>query len=210
MLRVALCDDHPIVREGLRGILSRRSDIKVVVEVGTAAELLRALETERVDIVVLDIGLPDMNGLDVMKTLRAAGNRAGILLLSMHPEDHYAVRALKAGASGYLQKESAPEELEAAVRRIAQGKKYVTASLAERLAVDLDDRSTQEPHELLSDREYQVLCLLAAGKGIKQIAGELSLSPPTIATYRARVLEKLGLTSTVELVRYALEHGLVQ
>lgn len=209
MLRVALCDDHPIVREGLRGILSRHSDIKVVVDVGTAADLLSAVERERVDIIVLDIGLPDMNGLEVIKTLRAAGHRAGVLLLSMHPEDHYAVRALKAGASGYLQKESAPEELEAAVRRIAQGKKYVTASLAEKLAVDLDDRSTQAPHELLSDREYQVLCMLSAGKGIKQIPGELSLSPPTIATYRGRVLEKLGLASTVELVRYAMEHGLV-
>jgi DNA-binding NarL/FixJ family response regulator len=210
MLRIAICDDHPIVREGLRGILSRHSDIDVVMDVGTAADLLREIEGQRVDVIVLDIGLPDMNGLEVMKNLHAAGHRAGILLLSMHPEEHYAVRALKAGASGYLQKESAPEELEAAVRRIAQGKKYVTASLAERLAVDIDDRSAQLPHEILSDREYQVLCLLASGKGIKQIAGELSLSPPTVATYRARVLEKLNLSSTVDLVRYALEHGLVQ
>jgi DNA-binding NarL/FixJ family response regulator len=201
MLHVALCDDHPIVREGIRGILLRQSDIRVDVEVGTGAELLREVEGKRLQAIILDISLPDMSGLDILKTLKASGQRAGVLVLSMHPEAHYAVRALKAGASGYLQKESIPEELVTAVRRVAQGRKYVTATLAERLAVHL---------ELLSDREYQVLCLLASGKGIKEIAGEMSLSPPTVATYRARLLAKLNLSSTADLVRYALAQKLIQ
>jgi two-component system, NarL family, invasion response regulator UvrY len=131
-------------------------------------------------------------------------------VLSMHPEEHYARRVLKAGAAGYLQKESPPEELLSAIRRIAKGGKYVTPSLAERLAVELAGNRDKAPHELLSDREYQVLCLLAAGKGVKEIAQSLSVSAPTVSTYRARVLEKLGLTSTVELVRYALERGLIE
>jgi two-component system, NarL family, invasion response regulator UvrY len=210
MLRVALCDDHPIVREGIRGVLSRQSDIRIEVETSTGSELLREIAGKKIDVIVLDITLPDMNGLDVLKTLQGEGNHAAVLMLSMHPEEHYAVRVLKGGAAGYLQKESVAEELVAAVRTVAQGKKYVTQTLAERLALDLHDKSTRPPHELLSDREYQVLCMLAAGKPIKQIAAELALSAPTIATYRARVLEKLGLSSTVDLVRYALEHKLVE
>jgi two-component system invasion response regulator UvrY len=210
MLHVALCDDHPIVREGIRGILTRQSDIRVDVEVGTGAALLREVEGKRLQVIILDVTLPDVSGLDVLKTLKASGQRAGILVLSMHPEEHYAVRALKAGAAGYLQKESIPEELVTAVRRIAQGRRYVTATLAERLAVHLGDDGDKLPHELLSDREYQVLCLLASGKGIKEIAGEMSLSPPTVATYRARLLAKLNLSSTVDLVRYALAQKLIQ
>jgi two-component system, NarL family, invasion response regulator UvrY len=210
MLRIALCDDHPIFREGLKRILLQQSDIKVELDVGSGAALLEGAAGRHIDVIILDIALPDMNGLDVLKALQAAGTRAGVLVLSMHPEEHYARRVLKAGASGYLQKESPPDELLSAIRRIAKGGKYVTPSLAERLAIELEGNRDKAPHELLSDREYQVLCLLAAGKGVKEIALSLAVSAPTVSTYRARVLEKLGLTSTVELVRYALERGLIE
>jgi two-component system, NarL family, invasion response regulator UvrY len=208
MLRIALCDDHPIFRQGLTTILHPQSDIRVELETASGAELLQKSADKHLDVIVLDISLPDMNGLDVIKALRAAGIAAGVLVLSMHPEEQYARRMLKAGASGYLQKDSPPEEFIAAIRKIAKGGRYVTAHLAERLAQDLDGRADKPAHELLSDREYQVLCLLASGKGVKEIAQELRLSAPTVSTYRARVFEKLGISSTAELVRYAIAHGL--
>jgi two-component system invasion response regulator UvrY len=210
MLHVILCDDHPIFREGLKKILLPHSDINVDAEAGSGAELMQKIEGRRFDVLILDISLKDMNGLDVVKALQASGNRAAILILSMHPEEHYALRALKAGAAGYLQKESVPEELVNAIRKIARGGKYVTPSLAERLAYQLEPNTEKSPHELLSDREYQVLCLLASGKGVKEIAAELAVSPPTVATYRSRILTKLNLSTTVDLVRYALRHGLVE
>jgi two-component system invasion response regulator UvrY len=210
MLRILLCDDHPILREGLKKILLQQSDIRIVDEAGSGTEMLEKSAASRYDVIILDITLPDMNGLDVLKSLQSSGSTAGVLVLSMHPEEQYATRAIKAGAAGYLQKESAPAELVNAVRRIANGGKYVTASLAEKLAFELQGAVDKAPHEVLSDREYQVLCLLATGKGIKEIAMELSLSPPTIATYRSRVMTKLGLASTVDLVRYALAHKLVE
>jgi len=210
MLKILLCDDHPILREGLKRILLQQSDIKIVEEAGSGSEMLEKSAASRYDVIILDITLPDMNGLDVLKSLQAAGSRAGVLVLSMHPEEQYASRALRAGAAGYLQKESAPAELVNAVRKIARGGKYVTESLAERLAFEIGDAAGKAPHEVLSDREYQVLCLLASGKGIKEIALELRLSAPTIATYRSRVMTKLGLGSTVDLVRYALENKLVE
>jgi two-component system invasion response regulator UvrY len=210
VIRIALCDDHPLLREGLKRILLQQSDFRVAAEAGSGAELLSLLEGAHFDVIILDITLPDMNGLDTLKAINASGNNAAVLVLSMHPEEQYALRALKAGAAGYLQKESVPDELVKAIRRVSQGRKYVTATLAERLALDLEDRSARAPHELLSDREYQVLCLLASGKGVKDIASELSLSSPTVATYRSRVLTKLGLTTTVELIRYALSHKLVE
>ncbi len=210
MLRILLCDDHPILREGLKKILLAQADIRVVEEAGSGRELLEKNAASRFDVIILDITLPDMNGLEVLKNLQASGHSSAVLVLSMHPEEQYATRALKAGASGYLQKESAPGELVTAVRKIARGGKYVTPSLAERLAVELVGPGDRQPHEILSDREYQVLTLLASGKGIKEIALELSLSAPTIATYRSRVMTKLSLGSTVDLVRYALEHKLVE
>jgi two-component system invasion response regulator UvrY len=209
MLKVLLCDDHPILREGLKKILLQQSDIKVVEEAGSGSELLEMTAASRFDVIILDITLPDMNGLDVLKSLQSSGVKSAVLVLSMHPEEQYATRAFKAGAAGYLQKESAPGELVTAVRKIARGGRYVTPSLAEKLALELVGPGEGEPHELLSDREYQVLTLIASGKGIKEIALELSLSAPTIATYRSRVMTKLGLVSTVDLVRYALAHKLV-
>lgn len=210
MLHVTLCDDHPIFREGLKKILLPYPDIKVDAETGSGAELLDKVKGKRCDVIILDISLQDMNGLDVVKALQASGSKAAILILSMHPEEHYALRALKAGASGYLQKESVPEELVNAIRKVATGGKYVTPSLAERLAYQLEPDTEKPAHELLSDREYQVLCLLAAGKGVKEIAAELVVSPPTVATYRSRILTKLSLATTVDLVRYALRNGLVE
>ena len=210
MLRILLCDDHPILREGLKKILLQQSDIKVVDEAGSGSEMLEKSAASRYDVIILDITLPDMNGLDVLKSLEAAGSRTGVLVLSMHPEEQYASRALRAGAAGYMQKESAPAELVSAVRKIARGGKYVTESLAEKLAFEIGGAAEKAPHEVLSDREYQVLCLLASGKGIKEIALELGLSAPTIATYRSRVMTKLGLATTVDLVRYALAHKLVE
>ena len=210
MLRIILCDDHPLLREGLKNILLQQPDIKIVEETGSGAEMLEKTKASRFDVIILDISLPDMNGLDALKNLQAQGNRAGVLVLSMHPEEQYAARALRAGAAGYLQKESAAAELVSAVHKIARGGKYVTSSLAEKLAFELQSTADKQPHELLSDREYQVLCLLASGRGIKQIALELVLSAPTVATYRSRVVTKLGLSSTVDLVRYALAHKLIE
>ena len=210
MIKILIADDHPIVRKGLKEILSEHPDMKVLGEAQNSHEVLNLIRKEHWDVVVLDITMPGRDGLDVLKELKKTRPKLPVLVLSIHPEEQYGVRALKAGASGYLQKESAPAELVTAVRKIARGGKYVTPSLAERLAVELVGPGDREPHEVLSDREYQVLTLLASGKGIKEIALELSLSAPTIATYRSRVMTKLRLGSTVDLVRYALEHKLVE
>jgi DNA-binding NarL/FixJ family response regulator len=209
-LRVILCDDHPIFREGLKKILSQYRDIAVSAEVGTGRELLAAVEGGSFDVAVLDISLPDMNGLDVLKTLASSRTSCPAIMLSMHPEEQYAVRALRAGAAGYIEKASVPDELVDAIRKVARGGRYVSPALAERLAGELGGDSRKAPHELLSDREYQVMCLLASGKGIKEIGGELNLSPATVATYRARVLSKIRLKNTAELIRYALDHRLIE
>jgi DNA-binding NarL/FixJ family response regulator len=162
------------------------------------------------DVLVLDIAMPDGGGLEVLRQLQSLKPDLLVLILSMYSEKQYAVRALKAGAAGYLTKESAPDELVAAIRQVAGGGKYVTQALAEKLAAGLGGEPAQEPHETLSDREYQVMCLLAAGKTVSDIAVELSLSVKTVSTYRARVLDKLDLQNTAEIVRYALERGLVE
>jgi DNA-binding NarL/FixJ family response regulator len=171
--------------------------------------LNKALKTDY-DIVILDITMPGINGLDVLKQIKAQKPKLPILVLSVHPEEQYAVRCLKAGASGYLTKESASDELTAAIRKISQGKKYVTASLAERLALDLEIGTEKLPHETLSDREYQVMCMIASGKTVKGIAEELFLSEKTISTYRSRILEKMHIKNNAELTYYAIKHGLVE
>jgi two-component system invasion response regulator UvrY len=208
-VRVVICDDHPIVREGLKKTLAQYRDVTVVAEAGTGAELLELLKTTPCDVVVLDITLPDRNGLDVVKHLHGEQHGPAVIILSMHSEEQYAVRAVKAGARGYLEKASIPEELITALRKVAAGGVHVSPSLAERLALELSGDAKTLPHEKLSDREYQVLCSLATGKGIKQIAQELFLSPTTIATYRARVLAKLKMRSTAELIHYAVEQRLI-
>jgi two-component system invasion response regulator UvrY len=209
MIRVVICDDHPIVREGLKKTLAQYPDVAVAGEAGTGGELLSMLRNVPCDVVVLDISLPDRNGLDVLKQLACERQGPAVIILSMHSEEQYALRALKAGARGYLEKASIPEELITALRKVAAGGMHITASLAERLAREVSGAAQGQPHEKLSDREYQVLRSVATGKGIKQIAQELFLSPTTVATYRARALAKLDLRTTADLIHYAIEHRLL-
>ena len=210
MIRVLVADDHAVVRRGLLQILEEVPDIVVAGEASTGRQVLQVVQRERYDVLVLDIAMPDGGGLEVLKQLRTLRPEVRVLILSIYPEKQYAVRALKAGAAGYLTKESAPDELIAAIRQVSGGGKYFTHSLAEKLAVELGGEAEKEPHEILSDREYQVMCLLAAGKTVTDIATELSLSAKTVSTYRARILEKLNLQSTAEIIRYAFERGLVE
>ena len=209
MIRVLVADDHALVRRGLRELLSETDDIRVEAEAATAAEALECVLRQALDVVVLDLSLPGRGGLDLLGEIKAARGDLPVLILTMHPEDQYAVRALKAGAAGYLTKESAPEKLVEAVRRAAAGGRYVSASLAEKLALHLDDARQREPHETLSDREFQVFRRLAGGRTVSQIADELSLSVKTVSTYRARILEKMAMQTNAELMQYAFRHKLV-
>lgn len=208
MIRVLVADDHPVVREGLKRIIERDSAIVVAAEAGTSQEVLDRLAADRLDVVLLDINMPGRGGLEVLQQIKAHYPSLPVLVVSMYPEEQYATRVLRAGAAGYLTKESAPSQLVKAIRKVIRGGKYVSPTLAEKLAIDLGANSTN-PHESLSNREYQVLCLLASAKTVSEIADELSLSVKTISTYRTRILEKMGLRNNVELARYALKHGLV-
>jgi two-component system invasion response regulator UvrY len=209
MIRVLVADDHAVVRRGVVQILDEAPDLVAAGEASTGREVLQQVQENDYDVLVLDIGMPDGSGLEVLHQLRTLRPELHVLILSMYPERQYALRALKAGAAGYLTKESAPDELVAAVRRIAQGGRYITQSLAEELTAALVGEVEQPPEQILSDREFQVVCMLAEGKTIAAIASELSLSVKTISTYRARVLEKLNLSNTAEIIRYAFEHKLV-
>ena len=209
MIRILIADDHAVVRRGLRQTVSEESDMTVVGEASNAQELLGLTRKVPCDVVVLDISMPGRSGLDALKELRQEWPRLPVLVLSMHPEDQYAVRTLRIGAAGYLTKESAPEELVKAIRKAVSGGKYVTPSLAEKLALDLAKDGERPPHETLSEREYQVMCLIASGRSVTEISVELSLSVKTISTYRARILEKMGLRNNAELVHYAISRHLV-
>ena len=209
MIRVMICDDHPIVREGVRMILRKEKDIVIQDEASGGQELLSKLAGCQCDIVILDVALPGgIDGIELTKTLSRDHPRTPVLVMSMHPENQLGMRALRAGASGYLVKGSEPAELVTAIRKVASGGRYISPALAEQLADEVATRRRPE-HEKLSDREYRVLCLLASGKGVSEIASELFLSPATVGTYRSRVLAKLNLSNTAELVRYAVEHGLL-
>jgi DNA-binding NarL/FixJ family response regulator len=210
MISILIADDHAVVRRGVLQILAEAPDMVAAGEASTGSEVLQAVRQNDFDVVLLDIALPDISGLEILKQLRSLKPDLQILILSMYPERQYAIRALKAGAAGYLTKESAPAELIAAIRQVSQGRKYVTQSLAEKLAAELGGKAQQEPHETLSDREYQVMCLLAAGKTITEIATELALSIKTVSTYRSRILDKLNLENTAQIIRYALKRGLVE
>ena len=210
MIKVLIADDHAIVRKGLRQIVSETSDIIVAGEAGTGQEVLDGVRANDYDVVILDISMPGGDGLNLLKILKKEKPRLPVLVLSVHPEDQYAVRALRAGAAGYLTKESAPEELITAIRRVSNGRKYVSSLLAEKLAFHLESNTEIKLHEKLSDREYQVLCMLAAGKPVKEISHELSLSVKTVSTYRARILVKMRLKNNAELTHYAIKHGLVE
>ncbi|CAN0409384.1 unnamed protein product, partial [Phaeothamnion confervicola] len=208
-IRVLVADDHAVVRRGLRQILEAESDIEVVAEATNGTETVAFVRERAIDIALLDITMPGRSGLEVLRELRGIRPEMRVLVLSMHPEERYAVRVLKEGASGYLTKESAPEELVIAVRKVASGGRYIGASLAERLAGEVSARSEQPAYELLSGREYEIMRRLAAGKTVGQIATELVLGVNTVSTYRARVLQKLGLDNNAELMRYALLHHLI-
>jgi two-component system invasion response regulator UvrY len=210
MIRVLVADDHAVVRRGLVQILAEAPDMVVAGEASTGREVLQAVWKHDYDVLVLDIAMPEGGGLEVLQQLQTLKPDLRVLILSMYPERQYAVRALKTGAAGYLTKESVPDELIAAIRKVARGGKYVSQSLAEQLAGELRGEVEKEPHETLSDRQYQVMTLLAAGKSITDVAEELSLSVKTVSTYRARILDKLNLKSTAEIIRYALEHRLVE
>jgi two-component system invasion response regulator UvrY len=209
MIKTIIADDHSIVREGLKQILNETNDVSVSGEAKNGMELLEELRRQKFDVVVLDISMPGINGLDALKQIKIINPDLPVLVLSMHPEEQYAIRVLKAGASGYLTKESASEELLNAIRRIASGRKYVSPSLAEKLAVELDVDREKPLHETLSDREYQVLCMIASGRTVKEIAGELSLSVKTVSTYRSRILDKMHMANNAQLTYYAIENDLV-
>lgn len=210
MIRVLVADDHAVVRRGLLQILEEVPAMVVAGEAATGHQVLQAVQREDYDVLVLDIAMPDGGGLQVLRQLKSLKPDLPVLILSIYSEKQYALRALKAGAAGYLTKESAPDELIVAILRVAQGGRYVTQSLAEELAATLAGELEKEPHETLSDREYQVMCLLAAGNTVTEIATELSLSVKTVSTYRARIMDKLSLKGTAEIIRYALERGLVE
>jgi two-component system invasion response regulator UvrY len=209
-IHVLIADDHAIVRQGLKQILSETDDLVVAGEADDGVEALQLARQQQWNVFLLDVSMPNRNGIDTLKQLKKEFPKLPVLMLSMHPEEQYAVRALKAGASGYLTKQSAPEQLVTAIRQVAGGRKYVSPTVAMQLAdaIANDSDSEQPPHELLSDREYEVLKLIATGKTLTQIAEELNLAVATISTFRARILTKLGLSSTAEMIRYGLEHGL--
>lgn len=209
MIRILIADDHAIFREGLKHILSECADVRVAAEAKNGQEVLEKIWHDKYDMVLLDISMPGMSGLEVLKQLKIEKPKLPVLVLSMHPEEQYAVRVLRAGASGYLTKESAPDELITAIRKISQGRKYITSSLAERLASEMEIDSDKPLHEMLSDREYQVLRMIASGKTITQIAEDLSLSIKTVSTYRTRIMEKMNMKTTAEMMHYAINHHLL-
>jgi DNA-binding NarL/FixJ family response regulator len=210
MIKVLIADDHPIVRQGLRQILAGTTDLAVAGEAVNGQEALDQVRAGSWDVLVLDMTMPGRSGFDILKELKHDQPHLPVLVLSMHAEEQFAVRVLKAGASGYLTKENAPEELVKAIRKVVSGGKYISPGLAESLAFGLDAASGRSPHETLSDREFQVMRLMASGKTLAEIAEALSLSAKTVSTYRTRLLEKLNLKTNAELVRYALENGLIE
>lgn len=208
-LDILVVDDHVVVREGLKRILAECDDCAVVAEAGNVAEALSWLRSRPFQLVLLDISMPERTGLDLLKTIKKEMPNLRVLVLSAYQEDHYAVRALKEGADGYLNKESASQSLIAAIRKVASGGKYLSPALAERIALEIGTRADRPLHEVLSDREFEILKLIARGASLKDIAEQLSISPKTVTTYRARILEKTGLASNAELTRYMVENQLL-
>ncbi len=210
MLKVLVIDDFPLFRRGVRDLVVEGFHGAKIGEAGNAHEMLELLRLKPWDVAVMDISMPGMNGLDALKHVKQEFPDLPVLILSMHPEEQYAIRTIKAGADGYLTKSSAPEELVKAIKKVHEGGKYVSAELGEALAFTASLGSEKRPHELLSDREYEVLCLIGSGKTVGEIAVAANLSVTTISTYRARILEKMRMKTNAELVRYAIQQGLVE
>lgn len=209
MIRILIADDHAIVRRGLKQILMDDPEFTEIGEAQNAQEVMAQVRAAPWDIVILDLTLPDKNGLEVLKEIKREKPQIPVLVLSMHPEDQYAVRVLKAGAAGYLTKDSAPEELVKAIRKVLKGGRYVSLELAERLAFDIGPGYEKLSHESLSDREYQVMCIIASGKTISEVADQLTISVKTASTYRTRILEKMNMKTSAELTYYAIHQNLV-
>ena len=209
-VRVLIADDHPVVRQGLKMMLSSDPEVNVVGEARDGDEALDMVHNLDWDVAVLDYSMPGRGGVDLLAAVKHDYPERPVLILSIYPEDPHGMRALKAGAAGYISKESASEDLTAAVKKVMSGGRYVSASLAEKLAARLTPEQDRPPHERLSDREYRVMWLLASGRSLQQIAEEMHLSPSTVSTYRGRILKKLGLSSNVELVHYAMKHRLIE
>jgi two-component system, NarL family, invasion response regulator UvrY len=208
-IRVLIADDHAIVREGLKQIVLSDSEITVAGEAATGDEAISKIRNGEFDVIVLDLSFPDRSGFDVLSNIKAANPDLSVLVLSMEREEEFAIRCLHAGASGYLEKRSAPEQLVSAIKRLARGKKYLSSELAEHLALELDRPGVERPHDLLSQREFEIFLSIASGKPVSQIAAELTLSVKTVNNHRARILQKLGMKNTAELVRYAIRHQLI-
>ena len=207
-IKVLVADDHEIVRQGLKTIISEHSDLSIAGEAENGNQVLKILKTTKVDVVLLDFDMPEKNGLDTLIELKALYPKLPVMILSIFPEDHYGTRFLKAGASGYLQKSSATDQLIDAIRKVFNGGKYISSALTDKLVTGLNKDKEQFLHESLTDREFQVFRLLATGKKLKEMADELCLSINTISTYRSRILQKMDMKSNADVIRYAIENGL--
>ena len=209
MIRILIADDHEMFREGIKRICEDDPDIVIAGEASNGHEVLDLVSKHEFDMLMLDIAMPGLNGLDTLKQLKTIKPKLRVLVLSMYPEDEYAVRAIKAGAAGYLTKARAAHELMVAIRKISSGKNYINASVAEKLIFDMTPGHTGQPHESLSDREYQIFSMIVKGEKVSEIADELYISVKTVSTHRIRILSKMNMKSTAELVKYAVEHKLV-
>ena len=207
-IRIIVADDHPLLRAGLVSVLNASSDLRVVAEASNGGEVMRAIGNAAFDVLLLDVSMPGKSGLDLLRQIRKDHPRLPILIVSSHPEEQYAVRAIKAGASGYVTKQSAPEDLVNAVRTVANGRRYITPAMVEMLADHVERPDDAVPHQNLSDREFQTMKMIAAGHSLTEIAEVLCISVKTVSVYRSRVLEKMRMKSNVELTRYVVEHGL--
>lgn len=210
VIKIFIADDHEVVRRGLRTILSEHSDLSIAGEATNGNEVLKKVKKIKVDVILLDFEMPEKNGLDTLIELKALYPKLPVIILSVFPEDHYGIRFLKAGASGYLGKASASDQLVEAIRKVVKGGKYISPALTDKLVSDLNTDTEKAPHEKLTDREFQVFCLLATGKKLKGIADELCLSINTISTYRSRILHKMDMASNADLIRYAIKNSMVK
>ena len=209
-MKVLIADDHLVVREGLKEIVHKLEEVSVVETASDGREALEKIESSGYDLVILDISMPGLSGLDILQTLKAKKIKAHILILSIHPQAQYAIRALHLGASGYLSKDSAYEELASAIRKISAGGRYISADLAEKYVFGDKKDLDRTPHEKLSEREFQIMCLLAKGKSVTEIARDIFISDKTVSTYRARILEKMGMKKNAELMLYAIRNNLIE